>query len=104
MKRKIVKLGPSTLVVSLPSKWIKRQELKAGDEIEVDDKDSQLVLNGKGEKKKTEATIDLHGLNESAIRTLVTNTYRLGYDKVMVHFENNDQYENLKQVVKTRLI
>jgi len=35
MKRKVIKLGSSTLVTSLPSKWTNMLGVKAGDEIEV---------------------------------------------------------------------
>ena len=37
MKRKINRVGPNTLTVSLPSKWAKRYGLRKGDEINLEE-------------------------------------------------------------------
>ncbi|MCK5630481.1 MAG: AbrB/MazE/SpoVT family DNA-binding domain-containing protein, partial [Nanoarchaeota archaeon] len=35
MKRKVNKVGQNTLTVSLPSKWVKKLNIKPGDELEL---------------------------------------------------------------------
>ena len=35
MKRKVVKQGKSTLMISLPSKWVKDNNINRGDEIDL---------------------------------------------------------------------
>ena len=35
MQRKVNQIGPSTLMVSLPSKWVKRYNVKKGDSLEL---------------------------------------------------------------------
>ena len=37
MKRKIVKQGSATMTISLPATWIKKFNLKVGDELEIDE-------------------------------------------------------------------
>jgi len=44
MKRKIIKQGHNTLTITLPSEWVKKLNLNAGDEIEVYERDSGLVI------------------------------------------------------------
>jgi len=46
MKRKLVKQGGTALTVSLPAKWAKKYDLKAGDEID-------LVEEGNKKLEKT---------------------------------------------------
>ena len=53
MKRKINRVGYSTLTVSLPSKWAKQYGLKPGDEVEISEDGRTLRIEAKkGAKKK----------------------------------------------------
>ncbi len=105
MKRKIVKQGAATMMISLPAKWIKANELKKGDEINIERIGKDLHISLSPEKqKKLETSIKLSGLTETSIRTLITNTYRAGYDKINIELENNEQFKILKNVIETRLI
>ena len=45
MIRKVIQLASRTLVVSLPSKWVKTVNVQKGDEIEVIEKGDQLQGN-----------------------------------------------------------
>ena len=58
MKRKIIKLGPATLVISLPSKWIKQTHVKPGDEIELEEIDNNLVIKAEESKKINKIFLD----------------------------------------------
>ncbi|HIH38617.1 hypothetical protein J4460_01440 [Candidatus Woesearchaeota archaeon] len=104
MKRKVVKLGPTTLVVSLPSKWVSGLKISPGDEITVEESGSALLLSKEGSITPKETTISLTRLTESAIRTAITNAYRKGFDKVFVKYQNEKQFSILAKVIKTRLI
>ncbi len=44
MKRKVSLHGPSTLTVSLPSKWVKKYCIKKGDELDIEEKNSTLII------------------------------------------------------------
>lgn len=104
MRRKLVKQGAATLMVSLPSKWAKANRLDKGDEVDIEEDGSKLVISKEGNKEKQETTIELTGLVESLIRTLITNNYREGFDKITVSYQNEEQFKILSNVVKTRLI
>jgi phosphate uptake regulator len=105
MKRKLVKQGAATMMISLPARWIKENNLKKGSEIDLEQADNNLLVSAKPiEEVKSEITIKLANLTESSVRTLITNTYRRGYDIIKVDFDNEKQFKILNQVVKTRLI
>src|SRR3989344_1107667 len=104
MKRKLVQQGTSTLMVSLPSKWIKQNNLTKGSEVDVDEKGSELIISPDEKNNKIMGEISLIGDTESLIRTIITNAYRSGNDKIKITFENNDQFRILENTIKTRLI
>ena len=104
MIRKLVKQGATTLMVSLPAKWLKLNKLEKGSEVHIAEIEDNLVISSKGDKAKKETDITLLNMVESSIRTLITNTYRRGFDKVNVKYETKEQFKVLKDVVKTRLI
>jgi len=83
MKRKIIKLGSSTLVTSLPSKWIKKLNLKQGDELEVNENETNLILSARETKKENkEKSIDISGWNQKDVKLMLVHIYRKGFDKI----------------------
>jgi phosphate uptake regulator len=105
MRRKLVKQGQATLMVSLPAKWIRENKLNKGSEVIIKDIKENLIISAEEpENIKLETTIKLTHLTESSIRTLITNTYRKGYDKIKVLFNKKEQFAILNEVVKNKLI
>ncbi len=103
MKRKLVQQGAATMMISLPAKWIKANNLKKGSEINIEQNNNSLIISGEEINTKSETEIIISTNIESSIRTLITNTYRKGFDKIKVNFENESQFQILKNVIKTRL-
>ena len=55
MIRKLVKQGAATMMISLPARWIKFNQLGKGDEINLEEKENEIrVTTGKIDKKKKE--------------------------------------------------
>ncbi|MBT7903094.1 hypothetical protein HN587_04455 [Candidatus Woesearchaeota archaeon] len=106
MKRKVVKQGAATLMVSLPSKWAKENKIKKGSEINIDITKNNLlqISSDEIEVEYNETTIELTKQIETSIRTLIVNTYRSGYDKILVKFETEKQFHKLNEIIKTHLI
>ena len=104
MKRKLVKQGAATLMISLPSKWIHANKLGKGDEVEVEEKGNDLNISPKRLDKIKETQINLLSNIDSSIRTILTNTYRQGYDKVTVNFKDAKSIESIEKVVATQLL
>jgi phosphate uptake regulator len=104
MKRKIVQQGAATLMISLPSKWAKKFNLKKGDEVDIEEHESNLLVSSKEIKAKLETEISITGIAESSIRTIITNAYRIGYDRIKINFSNEEQFKILQDTIRTRLL
>jgi phosphate uptake regulator len=104
MHRKLVKQGSTTLMISLPAKWIKENKLEKGSEVKINRINRNLILSPSNLNYRLETSIKIKGLSESLIRTYITNTYRRGFDWIKVVIENEEQYLILKNVIQTRLL
>jgi len=84
MKRKVALIGPSTYMVSLPSKWAKENNVKKGDEVEVEAKDKELIIST--EKKLPEVKrLDLEEKEVGHFhKYLLAYLYHKGYDEIRI--------------------
>ncbi|MBI2546334.1 phosphate uptake regulator PhoU [Candidatus Woesearchaeota archaeon] len=89
IKRKVVLHGPSTLIISLPSKWAKKYNIEKGAELEVLEEDKNLIITSDSVWKPLEVDIDISNLDRSSIMYVIRSLYRLGYDVVRVQFQNS---------------
>ena len=104
MRRKLIRQGVGGCTIYVPKRWVEQHRLAPGAEISIDTSGDQLILSPGTGRPLQEATIALVNLSESSIRTLITNAYRSGYDRVRVTYENEQQERILRDVVRTRLI
>lgn len=94
MKRKLVKQGNNALTVTLPSEWIKKLNLQAGNEVEVEEKDNSIIIAAEKMEGKSRIEINITGLDYSSIRHEIRAAYKLGYDEIILNFENNEAIEH----------
>ncbi len=85
MKRKIVRHGPSSLTISLPIKWAKQNNLQAGDEIDVLEDGSSLMVSGKGKPVSKEITIDV---KEPLMKRMLFLPFVQGYDQIRYNYNS----------------
>lgn len=88
MKRRVIKHGPATYVISLPSTWVKNQGIKKGQEIEVVEQDSKLIVGSEVSPEQIEVKMDISGLDRTSILYIIRGFYRLGYNTVRLSFDN----------------
>ncbi len=100
MKRKLVQQGEATLMVSIPSKWVKENDLQKGDTIDIEEVEHNLLLSKDVQGRKKETHLELRASTESAVRVPIVNAYRSGYDLVHIHFQNHTQYALLQRTLK----
>jgi len=95
MKRRIIKQGHSTLTLTLPSDWIKKLNLKAGDEVDVLEKESSLIVNGHEKTKEKSTTIDITNFTIPLLWRFFQAAYRSGNDEIKIMFDSNKhEYED----------
>ncbi len=99
-QRRLVRLGRSTLVVSLPADWVKRKGLKAGDVLTlvINDNYIKIVPDMKKGTVKLTMTIRVKNRVEGLYRTIIAS-YVAGADIIKIEFEDPDSlFEIMKQV------
>jgi len=99
MKRKVSKIGPATLMVSLPSKWAKSRGIKAGDEVEAIEEGDRITFATKLQMPKKEVTVTLPGVKDFLGRFLCA-PYVKGYDVINVRFDEREVYDKILNASK----
>ena len=87
MKRKIIKQGHKTLTITLPRKWCERCGIEAGDEVDLMEAGSSLLLNCEKETDPNKAEINVTGLDRISIAFYIRSMYRRGFDEITVKFD-----------------
>ncbi len=111
MKRKVVQQGPSTLMISLPSKWVKENNIIRGEELEVSPKQDTITFS-KGEltEEKKEAIINLDNYTYLAFTKYMSMLYFSNYHKITLTYSKpeifhpkNGKYLNIKSVINKKV-
>lgn len=103
MKRRIVKHGNATLTVSLPSKWVKKYGLKKGDEVEITERENNLLLSP--ERREFSKSIELSIDNIQPpymLGWILAALYKRGFDEIILTHEKPKPkiiYEILEQSI-----
>jgi len=82
MKRKVFKQGPNTLVISLPSKWIKKRNIKRGDEINLIEQQNNLVISLEEKKQFKKIKSNMENLPLDQLANYLSTLYTNGYDEI----------------------
>ncbi len=87
IKRKVVKHGPATYIISLPSKWIKQYNIKKGDELEVSEEGKNIIISTKKGTQIGKINVDISGLDRTSIIYILRSLYKKGYDEITFDFK-----------------
>jgi phosphate uptake regulator len=101
MKRKLIKLGPATLTASLPKDWIDRFNLKRGDEIELEEIGTKVIISTDKDKKKEIFNLDIGDKEriDSVLHDIVVSMYKAGLTDIAISNLNNKQLNLVKTIV-----
>jgi phosphate uptake regulator len=95
MKRKIIRQGHNTLTLTLPTRWAKKVNLKAGDEVDLEEKGNALILNSLVQKREKSCTIDIRDFTIPLLWRYFQSAYRSGCDEIKIlHDPAKKEYED----------
>jgi len=103
MRRKVIQIAESTQLVSLPRKWALKYNIKKGDELELEEKGSKILISHEKEMEAKSTEIDVSTLDRTSILYYIEILYRLGYDEIKLKF-NNSQAEHYRLSKKENVI
>ncbi len=85
--RKVQRLGPSTLAMTLPAKWAQEQDVEKGDEVSlrIGSKGTLTVMPESVQQEESEAIIHAQNLDADAVERAIVAQYVLG--RRIIHVE-----------------
>jgi phosphate uptake regulator len=89
MKRRIIKQGHNTLTLTLPAGFVKKLNLKSGDEIDLQEKENTLIINSTGNHKNKSCEIDIRGFSVPLLWRYFQSAYRSGCDEIKILFDSS---------------
>ncbi|MBI5393311.1 AbrB/MazE/SpoVT family DNA-binding domain-containing protein [Candidatus Woesearchaeota archaeon] len=102
MQRKVIQQGPSTLMISLPSKWVKENNIKKGSDIELDIESNRIVISREIIQQKKAATITIKNKEDYMNRLIITK-YRHGFDELLVNYEDPAVVDSIRKTLHNLL-
>jgi len=91
--RKVNQVGKDTLTVSLPKPWVKRNEIKKGDQLKLETHNNKLVIKTAESRQEIEA-IDTENLNTFLLNKLILNAYMKNVSKIMININADKIYNS----------
>jgi len=101
MRRKLVKQGPSTLTLSIPKDWIDRFNLKNGDEVDLEEVETKLIISS-SKKSGVIRTLDydFKDISEHLVRAIILGIYKSGLKDVKIININSKQLIKIQEMVR----
>lgn len=102
MKRKVVKQGPSTLMISLPVAWTKKNKIHKGDELNILEQGSKVIISTEKVTEKNIKTIslELHQVNEKMVNRVIAACYKAGYNEIIIEYESHKDLDIIQKTVE----
>jgi len=95
MRRKVIKQGHNTLTMTLPSDWVKKLNLKSGDELEISEKDNMLLVNCQTTPERRVCEIDIRNFTIPLLWRYIQSAYRAGCDDIKIIYDpSKKQYQD----------
>ncbi|MDG5817326.1 phosphate uptake regulator PhoU [Natronococcus sp. A-GB7] len=88
--RKVQRLGPSTLAMTLPAEWASEHDVEKGDEVTIrtSGKGTLTVMPESANTEETEATIHVDNLDAAAVERAIVAQYVLGRRVIRIQCED----------------
>lgn len=100
--RKVQRLGPSTLAMTLPAKWTQKNNVEKGDEVSVREggKGMLAIMPESATDDESEATIHTENLDADAVERAIVAQYVLGRRVIHVVSEETLDSQHINAVYK----
>lgn len=99
MRRKLIQHGLSSLTVSLPINWVKENNLKKSDEIELEQLNGKLVISTKKHYETKKIDIDISN-SQPMIRKIIGATFKSGYNEVSIKFSTFEELKTVQDLIR----
>ncbi len=99
MKRKLIQHGNSSLTIVLPMKWIKKNNLSKGGEVDIELAENNLIIGTEARYPARKLSIDVKGMKYT-LRRIITACYKAGYDDIHIDFSSHYELFDVKDAIQ----
>jgi phosphate uptake regulator len=104
MNRKVSLIGPATLMVSLPSKWCRDNNIKKGDDIEIEEDGGKIIISKNKSSKNSKKEVSIEQNNYHLIKYLLRIPYSEGCNEIKIMFKDPGCIETIRKVNQDHFI
>lgn len=90
MRRKVVKQGSGSYTFSLPIGWIRKNNIEYGQDLDIQDLGSRLLLETNFKQQESQIEIDVSEYDIKTIRELIKSSYVEGITTLKISFKNQE--------------
>ncbi|MFC1722946.1 AbrB/MazE/SpoVT family DNA-binding domain-containing protein [Nanoarchaeota archaeon] len=102
MRRKIIRQGVGGNTIFLPVKWVRANDLNAGDEVDVEEAENKLIVSpGPGEKNDVFQLQLGEEYDRRILAIKLKVLYRLGHDQIRIKAHDIRQAKIIKKIVNS---
>jgi len=88
LKRKVIQIADSTQLISLPRKWAQKHEVKKGDELDIKEEGSKIIVSTEQGQSLGRVEVDISNLDRDSLMFLIRCLYIKGYDEMKLRFDD----------------
>src|SRR3989339_1827542 len=103
MKRSVILMGGKTFVLSLPSAWIKKDQIKKGEELDLEGKENSIIVRTEKRLGDKEISVDFSCMEVMLGRAL-GSLYKSGYTRAKISYGTKEQLQNIEDVLQRSLV
>ena len=100
-KRKLIKFGKNSYVISLPKEWIEENKLGKGSEINLNKFDENLIISTESNIRSDskEIIINCHDKDLNLIKRLILSSYISNFSTIIIKEFSPTELNNIKKII-----
>ena len=99
MRRKLIKQGMGGFTVVLPITWIRKRNLENGGDVDIEERDSVLVISTEGKHLSKSTSLIIEKQTFKFYRSIIGGLYRGGYDEIHVSFTDSSLLPEIQKAI-----
>ncbi|MBI2574555.1 phosphate uptake regulator PhoU [Candidatus Woesearchaeota archaeon] len=103
MKRRVIQIANSTQLISLPRAWAKRNNIQKGQELDIQEDGSRVVIQSSDSHIFERHDIDISKLDGMAIRS-IRALYKRGIDELKVTFSRPELLKLIQESISKDVV
>ena len=103
MKRKVIQLARNTHVVTLPSSWMERFKIEKGDELNLEEINTDIIISTDKACTEEQVEVDISLLDKRTIMWICSAMHKHGYNQIRLLYNDPKQIEFVRDRVQNLL-